>query len=520
MSLEYTATPDRATFDLYVRGSVPPELAGALIVPTSRRSKDRAAYSRWHDSQTDLMRLDVTPGKPGRIRVHVLGVDSTAADLPARYRSGEHAVRAYGARTHRGYATQPNHGVNVAGQTLWATNLLFGAPVEVDVSRWEVRRVLAYLEPNELAPRLSATSHFAWSLDRRTAYFHESLLQCETPGDTVRAAELSIIEVDAASGAERIWRLRPPPEDADLAAANFHSTFYFEEGGRPHLGLLRTGALLEHLAPHSEPVDHAVCPMPASTIWVVALDPSREVLQAQLLPGIRELDALAISHLDIDASSRDGFVLFANFKHADVAEDTHGPNIYDERPEVIAEHYPGMTVEPLNIGLVIRYERRAGQTSVRRFQRAYDPDQASRGHSWLPINIDLEPAGRHLFCTFAGFRPRLLSRHIAAAYPERVIDPGQIRYVPPLLMRFDARTLEPDIDKGRGHLSYTEPIAMTVIGDARASYVCTFSPEFGLRIYEAGDLSHMICHAVSPQLMHWRDGHFRPEPAHIGFVPS
>ena len=35
-----------------------------------RRSKVRSRFARWHDSQTDLMRLDLTPGRPGRVAVH------------------------------------------------------------------------------------------------------------------------------------------------------------------------------------------------------------------------------------------------------------------------------------------------------------------------------------------------------------------------------------------------------------------------------------------------------------------
>jgi len=177
-----------------------------------------------------------------------------------------------------------------------------------------------------------------------------------------------------------------------------------------------------------------------------------------------------------------------------------------------------MIVEALNYGMVIRYERHGGQASLRKFKRPYVPSMTSLGHSWLPINIMLDPAKRRLFCTFSGFRPRLLPRHIAAAYPNRLVDPATIRNVPPLLMRFDASTLEPEYDQNRGHLSYSEPIAMTVAGDGKTDYVCTFSPEIGLRIYLADDLNRMICQAESPSLLHWQDSHFRPEPAHMQFV--
>ena len=259
--------------------------------------------------------------------------------------------------------------------------------------------------------------------------------------------------------------------------------------------------------------------MPASTIWIVELDAEEDILRAELLPGIRTLDSIALSHLDVDASSADGFVLYANFKEADVAEETHGENIYGEQPERVAEHYSGMTVEALNYGLVIRYEWRAGRAAIKTFSRPYDVNRSSLGHSWLPINIQLDPQRRRLFCTFSGFRPRLLSRYIAASYPGRVVAPESARYVPPVLMRFDASTLEPEYDGRRGHLSYTEPIAMTVTGDGHEDYVCTFSPEVGLRVYSADDLTHMIFRAESPSLMHWEDSHFRTEPAHLQFVP-
>jgi crotonyl-CoA reductase len=209
---------------------------------------------------------------------------------------------------------------------------------------------------------------------------------------------------------------------------------------------------------------------------------------------------------------------FANYKEADVGKETHGPNVYGEPPEAVAEHYSGMTVEALNYGLVIRYERRRGQTSLRTFSRPYDPGNSSLGHTWLPINIQLDPGGKRLFCTFSGFRPRLLSRHIGAGYPDRVVDHDDIRFVPPLLLRLDAATLQPDVDGSRGHLSYGEPIAMDVVGDEGANYACTFSPEIGLRIYPAEDLGRMICHAESPSLIHWEDSHFRPDPAHLVFV--
>lgn len=509
----YAARADPTSFDLRVRGRIPPALAGSLLVPTNRRNKDRAFFARWHDSQTDLLRLDLHPGRPGRVRATVLEVDPSAADVGAALAQGLPAASTY--------VTQPNHGTNVAGNTLWATNLLFGAPLEVDIERWKPVRVLSYLELSTRAPRISSTSHFAWSLDHSRAYFHQSHLEPGAGGEPVRCTDLTLYELDVETGRERSWRLVAPPGDDAPESANFHSAFYFEEAGRRYVGLLRTGAILETLTPHASD-DHPVRPARASTVWVVELDHSRTELRARLLPGVRELDGLALSHLDVDASGRNGFVLYANFKEADVGEETRGPNVYGEPPARVAEHYSGMIVEALNYGLVLRYEWRNGQAKIDTFARPYDPGRTSLGHTWLPINIQLDPAGRRLFCSFSGFRPRLLPRHIAGAYPERVVELDTIRHVPPLLMRLDAATLEPDSDGGRGHLSYAEPIAMIVAGDGATGghdYVCTFSPEVGLRIYDADDLGHMLCHAESPQLMHWRDTHFRPDPAHLDFVP-
>jgi hypothetical protein len=108
---------------------------------------------------------------------------------------------------------------------------------------------------------------------------------------------------------------------------------------------------------------------------------------------------------------------------------------------------------------------------------------------------------------------------VTKAYPGLTVKPSAIRYVPPLLLRFNASTLEVDHDRKRGHLSYAEPFAMTVVGNKAESYVCTFSPEIGLRVYPADDLSAMVCHAVAPEFMNWGETHFRPDPAHMKFTP-
>ncbi len=491
--------------DLHVRGRVPKALDGSLLIAANRRHKNHALFSRWHDSQADLIRIDLRPGGAGKVRALILPIDSSGADV--------------GTTSAFGYVTQPNHGLNVQGGRVWATNLLFGVPLEVDIATWRATRALRYLEPSEDCPQLSTTAHFAWSLERRYAYFHQSLLQNESPGQDVCARQLTLIELDTQTDRERRWSLLPPPEDARLEAANFHSAFYFEEGSERFVGLLRTGAWLEGLRAHAGSGEHAVRRMPVSTIWIVKLDHTAQTLQAQLLPGIDHIPGLALSHLDVDARGANGFILFANYKQADVAEETHGENLYGEPAAQVQEHYAGMTVEALNFGHVIRYERRDGKTTLHHFSRPYDPSMTSLGHSWLPINIERDPRGEYLFCTFSGFRPRLLPRHIAGAYADLHVDPRHIRYVPPLLLRLRADTLEVDQQSGRRHLSYAEPIGMTVVGGEHGCYVCTFSPEAGLRIYDAGDLSAMLCHAVAPELMNWGDTHFRPDPAHMKFVP-
>jgi hypothetical protein len=504
---DLTAVLETSSFDLHVRGGIPKLLTGSLVVATSRRHKDRSIFSRWHDSQSDLLRLDLYPGRPGRVRAHFLAVDPRGEGLLTGY---QHPAF---------YAVQPNHGINIEGTSVWATNLLFGAPVEVDLADWKPRRILRYVQPNDTAPQVSSTSHFAWSLDRRYAYFHQSLLAQRAATADVSAADLRLIELNTRTGSSRVWELLAPQDDKSLESANFHSAFYYEESGRRFVGLLRTGAILESLEAHTLISDHRVTRTPFSTIWIVELSDTTSTLQATLLPGLDGLKGFALSHLDVEASKADGFVLYANYKQADVAEETHGENIYGEQPEEVTEHYSGMIVEPINYGLLLRYERSAGKNKVQTFSRPYTPGETSLGHTWLPINIQLDSSGQRLFCTFNGFHPRLVSRHIAAAYSDSMVDPATIRYVPPLLMRFRADTLEPDYDPRRRHLSYAESVAITLVGDGKADYVCTFGPELGLRIYPADDLSRMICHAVSPSLMHWKETHFRPEPAHMQFAP-
>jgi len=512
-----------ATYPFHVRGEIPAALRGSLLIACSRRHKEQGRFSRWHDSQADLVKVDIRAGKSSRMTAKILAPDPACTGLPgagaaASVRPGKHA-----STTAHCYESQPNHGLNYANGKLWATNLLFGAPLEVDVERWRPTRVLSYLPTDAGHPQRSTTSHFAWSLDRRYAYFHQSLFARECGAEPVRSAELRLVELDTRSGGERVWKLRPPLDDPDLHSANFHSAFFFEHAGGRHVGLLKTGAIIEHLQAHASPprdAEHAVIPMSPSTIWVVRLDPTAEVLQAELLPGLERYRGLALSHLEVDNTTGDGFVLYANAKQADVAEETHGANIYGESPESVIEHYSGMIIEALNFGSVLRYELRKGQHSMRVFSRPYDPRRTSHGHSWLPINLSLDSTRERLFGSFSGFRPRLLPAHVHGAYPGIGVDPRTIRYVPPLLMRFDARTLRPDRTADGGYLSYAEPVAMTVMGGSGGDYVATFAPESGIRVYHADNLNEVVCQAICHELWSYQDSHFRPDPAHMIFVPE
>ncbi len=507
------------TVEFAVRGELPKALSGHLLVALSRRHKLRSAFFRWQDSQTDLLRLDLHPGRPSLVSGHVLAVDPSGRDLREGFSATAFDTASYGRLPAYGYATQPNHGLNVAAGKVWTTNLLFGAPLQVDVARWHPERILRYVEPDAEAPRVSSTSHFAWSTNGRYAYFHQSLLVAESGRLPVRSRLLKLVRLDVQTGGERVWDLLAPPNDPRSEAWNFHSAFCWEESGRRFVGLLRTGAVVEHIAPHDEAFEHDVRPMPVSTIWTVEIDDSKHTLQASLLPGIAEIGGLALSHLDVDVSAPDGFILYANYKEAAVGEETHGVNLYGQDPSEVAEHYSGMIVEPLNIGKVIRYEHRPGRDDVKVFEQPYDYDRSSLGHTWLPINIELDSSRRALYCTFNGFHPRLLPRHIAAAYPDQVIDRRDLRPVPSVMMRLDAETLRPDYDRRRGYISYGEPVAMSVVGDRDNGYVCTFSPTEGLKVRRAGDFNEMVCHAMSHELLRWENTHFRPDPAHMVFVP-
>lgn len=101
---------ETSRFDLHVRGEIPRCLEGALIVATSRRHKDRSFFARWHDSQADLLKLDLSSGRPGRVTANFLAVD------PNWLQAGKLSRSSF-------YATQPNHGLNCSSDKVWATRV-------------------------------------------------------------------------------------------------------------------------------------------------------------------------------------------------------------------------------------------------------------------------------------------------------------------------------------------------------------------------------------------------------------
>jgi Retinal pigment epithelial membrane protein len=511
----------KASIDLYVRGRIPEQLRGVFLVASSRRHKDRGRFSRWHDSQADLLRLEVSPGSPGKVSATVVEVDPSGRSLGNGFSPNAYENARAPDDAAYGYATQPNHGLNVSGDRVWATNLLFGAPLELDLNTWQPKRVLRFVEPSVAEPRVSSSAHFAWNRDKSVAYFHQSTLSRETQGRLVESRQLTLIRLDLKTGDERTWAIIPPHSDQDLRSMNFHSAFWWKESGSEYVGLLKTGAIIEELTPHTSPNEHYVEPMQASTIWYMKIDETAASIKADILPGLDGFFGIAMSHLDVRLPDDDtGFVLFANCKQSDVAEETHGVNYYGQDPHRLTDHYSGFVAEPFNVGSVIRYERRGGKHDVRILEQAYDSSLASQGHTWLPINVNLDASGQSLFCSFAGFRPRLLPQHVLQAYKGRAVDMSHVRFVPPLIMKLDPNTLRPQRMANRGHLAYSEPLAMTVVGDSEAGFLCTFSPEQGLRILRAGDMNVVEAYATNHELWSCGETHFRPDPPHMTFVPS
>ncbi len=400
--------------DLHVRGRIPDSVAGTLLVPCSRRNKRRDFYSRWHDSQADLIRLTLEPGVPGRVRAEIIAIDPLAKGLMGT-QSDWLNLCGNGTDAAFGYITQPNHGVNAANGRIWITNLLFGAPLELDAETLKPTRVLQPVQVSKDMPRVTSSAHFAYSLDGRYAYFHQSALARERDDVPVRSGPVHLVRIDIGTGNLRSWLVNSPV-GIDMSSVNFHSAFYFEEAGRKYVGLLQTAARLETVGPGGRDSVMKKVRMDYSEIWIIEVDEQCDELPAVLIPGIREIAGYALSHLCVDSKDGNGFVLFANYKNSDVGNETKGENIYGAEAGDVIEHYSGMVVEAFDCGKVIRVERRNGEYRINDFSQDYLHAENSQGHTWLPINLDLDASCKYLFCNFNGLRPRLVGKHTYDLY--------------------------------------------------------------------------------------------------------
>ena len=507
-----------APVNLHVRGRIPELVAGTLLVPCSRRNKRREVYSRWHDSQADLIRLTLEPGAPGQVKAEIVEIDPLAKDVSGA-QSNWLDLSANGTDPEFGYVTQPNHGVNATNGRIWITNLMFGAPLELDADRLSPTRILQPVQVSKDMPRVTTTAHFAVSLDSRYAYFHQSALDRERDGDPVRSGPVYLVRIDLRTGSHRTWVVKPPT-GTDMSSVNFHSAFYFEEDGRRYVGLLQTAARFETVGPGGLVPPTTKARMGHSEIWIIEVYEQRDELSAQLVPGIREIAGYALSHLCVDNKDGDGFVLFANYKNSDVGNETRGENIYGAAPDAVIEHYSGMVVEAFDCGKVIRVERRNGTYCIKVFAQDYFHAANSWGHTWLPINLCLDASRKYVFCNFNGLRPRLVGRHTYDLYTPECLKPSEARNIPQVHMRLRADDLTLDVRSGRSHLAYTLPSAMATVGDVETGYMCSFSPEMGLFITPLNDLSKVVCHAIGHELWTYGTTHFRPEPAHAIHLPA
>ena len=487
-------------------------------MPSGRRNKRRHVYSRWHDSQADLIRLTLEPGAPGQVRAEIVEIDPLAKNVSGA-QTDWWDLSANGTDPDFGYVTQPNHGVNAANGRIWITNLLFGAPLELDADTLRPTRVLQPVQVSKDMPRVTSTAHFAFSLDSRYAYFHQSALARERDGGPVQSGPIHLIRINLRTGNLRSWLVKPPA-GMDISSVNFHSAFYFEEASRKYIGLLQTAARLETVGPGGQIPPTRRGRMEISEIWIIQVDEQRDELAAELIPGIREIGGYALSHLCVDNKDGDGFVLYANYKNSDVGDETRGENIYGAAPDAVIEHYSGMVVEAFDCGKVIRVERRNGICRIKVFAQDYFHAANSRGHTWLPINLALDDSRKYVFGNFNGLHPRLVGRHTYDLYNPECLKPSNARNIPEVHMRLRADDLTLDVRSGRSHLAYTLPSAMAIIGDVETGYMCSFSPEMGLFITPLNDLSKVVCHAIGHELWTYGTTHFRPEPAHAIHLPA
>ncbi len=209
------------------------------------------AFRRWQDSPSDLLRLDLTPGSPTPITAQVLGVAPDETGLETGYDSER-------------YRSQPNHGINVAHRRAWITNLIFGAPLEIDLEHWRPARILEAVETQHPSEQLTTTAHFGWSPNDEFAFFHQARIWAETEDDAPTLKEHTLVRVNTTTGQTTTWRLTPPKGEVHSGSMNFHSAFCFPRRDSLCVGLLRTAAVLDHWPPHNTAHAHGVRSMQRS----------------------------------------------------------------------------------------------------------------------------------------------------------------------------------------------------------------------------------------------------------------
>jgi hypothetical protein len=496
-------------FELYTRGHIPDALEGELLAVTGQRFKARRRYSNWHFSPATLLRMTLEPGTPGRVRVSAMPIQrmwsDAAEDLGGR---PVDPIAPDGVPT-----CAPNHAVNRLGGTTWVTNLLFGPPLQVETDSGSVVRVVSD-RPLASDQRISTTAHFAQNASGSLAFLHQLTLTRRSSG-AASSGDHEVLALDTDGSLAARWQVRPPEGD-DPASANFHSSFWFEVDGVDHLGLVRTGVVVANWDGQ-----HAGRPSPAAAaaLWLVPLPRDRSSTTATLVPLPLPMHAVALSHLDWRAE-HNGFTLYANWKQANVAQVTEGVNVYGRDPDRIAEHYVGATVEPFDVGGILRLRWWPTGSDLAYRSIPYDPGRTSALHTWMPINIHLSRDRRSLFGSFAGVNPRLIADAASRQHPVTATDFAKLRYVPPLIARFDADTLEPADTSGRTHASYADAIATTLVERDDEAYVVSLSARDGLRIYAAADLQRLVGFGVNARLQHVDDALFRTEPAHLQFVAA
>jgi len=175
----------------------------------------------------------------------------------------------------------------------------------------------------------------------------------------------------------------------------------------------------------------------ASTIWIVELQRRRRDCRPFLLPGIRELTGFALSHLT-SMLPRGWRFCCSRIQASRCRRRNARVNLYGEDPEDVPAALLRYDHRTVRCRAVIRYSRRGVITSIQDVSPLLPPGRTSLGHSWLPNQHSTGLVGERVFCSFNGFRPRCYTPCCPGIPRGLVADLNQIRYVPPLLMRFDA----------------------------------------------------------------------------------